>query len=66
LKLGESLHIKEIALPSGVMIIENPEKVVLSIIHKLKVKVEVAAEVTEEVAEPEVLAQKGAPKEENK
>ena len=61
LRLGESIHIKEIEFPSGVKPVENPDKVVLTIIHKLKGREEVAPEVSEEEeAEPEVLTQKSS------
>ena len=62
LRLGESIHIKEIEFPSGVKPVESPDKVVLTIIHKLKGREEVAPEVSEEEeeAEPEVLTQKSS------
>jgi len=60
LHLGESIHIKDIQFPPGVKPIESPDKVVLTIIHKLKVKEELITEVPEEEeeVEPEVLTQK--------
>lgn len=58
-KLGESLHVKDINFTQGVKPLENPEKVILSIIHKLKGKEEIVTEaVVEEEQEPEVLMQK--------
>ncbi|MBN2373415.1 50S ribosomal protein L25/general stress protein Ctc [bacterium] len=60
LKLGESIHVKDVALPSGIKSVENPDKLLFTIIHKLKAKEELVAEVAEEKAqaEPEVLTKK--------
>ncbi len=63
LRLGDSLHIKDITFPPGVKHIENPDKVILTIIHKLKGRVEEVL-ITEEEEEPEVLTQKSSGKEE--
>ena len=62
LRLGESIHISDIEFPSGVKPVDNPDKVVLTIIHKLKGREEVVTEVPEEEeeAEPEVLTQKSS------
>ena len=61
LRLGESIHIKEIEFPSGVKPVDSPDKVVLTIIHKLKGREEAVGEVAaEEEAEPEVLTQKSS------
>lgn len=65
LKMGESIHIRDITLPTGAKTLESMDKVVLSIIHKLKVKEEIVEELKEEVEiEPEVLSQKSMKKEE--
>ncbi|MGA1841983.1 MAG: 50S ribosomal protein L25 [bacterium] len=58
LRLGEAVHIRDIEFPSGVKPAENPDKVVLTIIHKLKGREAVVTEVPEE--EPEVLTQKSS------
>ena len=62
LKLGEAIHIRDIEFPLGVKPVESPEKVVLTIIHKLKGREAVITEVPEEVEEeePEVLTQKSS------
>ncbi|MGA1864599.1 MAG: 50S ribosomal protein L25 [bacterium] len=58
LKLGEAIHIRDIEFPSGVKPAENPAKVVLTIIHKLKGREAAVTEAPEE--EPEVLTQKSS------
>ena len=67
LRLGESIHIKDIILPPGIKLVENPDKVLLTIIHKLKGREEVVTEVSEEEAEvePEVLTKKATEEAEN-
>lgn len=61
LKLGESVHINDISFPPGVKPVENPDKVLLTVIHKFKGKIEAEGEIVAEEKEPEVLTQK-APK----
>lgn len=58
LRLGEAIHIRDIKFPAGVKPAENSDKVVLTIIHKLKGREAVVTEVPEE--EPEVLTQKSS------
>jgi len=60
LKLGDAIHIRDIVFPPGVKPIESPDKVILTIIHKLKVKEELGAKVPEEEQVPEVLTQKSS------
>jgi len=60
LKLGEAIHIRDIEFPPGVKSTENPDKVVLTIIHKLKGREAIITEVPEEEEEPEVLTQKSS------
>ncbi|MBI4708190.1 MAG: 50S ribosomal protein L25 [Candidatus Omnitrophica bacterium] len=57
LKLGDSIHVKDIVAPSGVKILTEPEGIVLTIAAPMKE--EVAAPVEgEEVKEPEVIKEK--------
>jgi large subunit ribosomal protein L25 len=58
LRLGEAIHIRDIEFPVGVKPTENPDKVILTIIHKLKGREAVVTEVPE--VEPEVLTQKSS------
>ncbi|MGA1794700.1 MAG: 50S ribosomal protein L25 [bacterium] len=61
LKMGDAVHIKDIVFPSGVKPLESPDKVIVTIIHKLKVKEEIVTKVPEEEEEaPEVLTQKSS------
>ena len=59
LRLGEAIHIRDIEYPAGVKPVENPDKVVLTIIHKLKGREAAVTEVPEG-EEPEVLTQKSS------
>jgi large subunit ribosomal protein L25 len=59
LRLGEAIHIRDIEFPAGVKPAENPDKVVLTIIHKLKGREAVVTE-EEPEEEPEVLTQKSS------
>ena len=61
LKIGDSLHVKDIALPQGVKVLHDPEAAVLAVVMPAKVAVTPAAE--EAVAgatkvEPEVIKEK--------
>jgi large subunit ribosomal protein L25 len=58
LRLGEAIHIRDIEFPAGVKPAENPDKVVLTIVHKLKGREAPVTEAPEE--EPEILAQKSS------
>lgn len=58
LKMGESIHIKEIAFPTKVKVLNDPEAVVLSVVAPLKEEVVVAPVEGEEQKEPEVIKEK--------
>lgn len=59
LKMGDTLHVKDLPVPEGVAILEDPERMVLSVIAPMKE--EVPAETAETAAaaqEPEVIKEK--------
>jgi large subunit ribosomal protein L25 len=57
LKLGESLHVREVVLPAGVVAVEGPDVVVAVVTYSDK-EVEVVAAVPEEAAvQPEVIGE---------
>jgi len=59
LKMGESIHIKDITLPSKVKVLNDPEAKVLSVVEPLKEEVVAAPAVEgEEKLEPEVIKEK--------
>ncbi len=58
LKLGESVHIKELALPSSVKVLNDPGAIVLTIAAPMKEEAPVEAIEGEEKKEPEVIKEK--------
>ena len=58
LKIGDSIHIKDILPPEGVRILDDPEKVVFSVEHAKVVEEVVAAPAEGEIEEPEVIREK--------
>ncbi len=54
LEVGDTLHLKDIAAPSGITLLDDPETIIASV-QVPRVEVE---EVTEEVTEPEVIGAK--------
>ena len=57
LKLGDSIHVKDVVAPSGVKILNDPSSIVLTVAAPMKE--EVVAPVEGEVAqEPEVIKEK--------
>lgn len=58
IKIGESLHVKDIQVPEGVKILDNPEDIVFSVEHPKAVEEVVAAPVEGEIQEPEVIREK--------
>lgn len=58
LKIGESLHIKDIQVPEGVKILDDPEGVVFSIEQPKDVEEVIAASAEGEAQEPEVIKEK--------
>lgn len=65
LKIGDSLHVKDLRVPEGVKILNDPELTIMSVKPPL---VEKAAEVVPgaEITEPEVIREKKEEKEEEK
>ena len=61
-KVGQHLEVKDLQLPEGVKVLEEPDRVILSVAHA-KVEAEAVAAGTEAAAEPEVVA-KGKKEEE--
>jgi len=58
LKIGDSIHIKDLILPSGVKVLNDPGAIVLSIAAPMKEEVPVAPVEGEEIQEPEVIKEK--------
>ncbi len=59
LKLGESIHIKDISVPAGVKILNDPGAIVLTVAAPMKEEVPVEAAVEGEISqEPEVIKEK--------
>lgn len=58
LKIGDSLHTKDLVPPSGVKILDDPEAVVFSVEHPKTVEETVAAPAEGELTEPEVIKEK--------
>lgn len=65
LKIGDSVHVKDIAFPDTVKVLSDPEAVVLSVAAPMKEEVAVPLE-GEEKAEPEVIKEKKPEAEEAK
>jgi large subunit ribosomal protein L25 len=58
LKIGDAIHVKEIQVPAGVKVLNDPEAIVLSVVPPVKEEVPVAPIEGEEKAEPEVIREK--------
>ncbi|MDD2688592.1 MAG: 50S ribosomal protein L25, partial [Candidatus Omnitrophica bacterium] len=58
LKIGDSIHIKDLILPSGVKVLNDPGAIVLSVAAPMKEEVPVAPVEGEEIQEPEVIKEK--------
>lgn len=58
LKLGESIHVGDIVVPSGVKILNDPGAIVISVAAPMKEEVPVEAVEGEEKQEPEVIKEK--------
>jgi len=58
LKLGESIHIKDITAPSGTKILNDPDSIILSVAAPMKEEIPEEAAATEGTQEPEVIKEK--------
>jgi len=58
LKLGESIHVRDIIVPLGTKILNDPGAIILSIVAPMKEEVPVEAVEGEEKQEPEVIKEK--------
>lgn len=58
LKMGESIHVKDIPVPQGVKILNDPGAIVLSVAAPMKEEVPVEAAEGEAAQEPEVIKEK--------
>ncbi len=58
LKLGESIHVKDLILPSGVKVLNDPGAIVVSVAELMKEEVPAEAVEGEEKQEPEVIKEK--------
>ena len=57
LKIGDSIHLKDIAIPSNIKVLTPPESIILSVAAPIKEEVAAPAE-GEEKLEPEVIKEK--------
>jgi len=58
LKIGDSIHVKDIQAPEGVKILDDPEGVVFSVEHPKKVEEVIAEPAEGAMEEPEVIREK--------
>lgn len=58
LKIGDSIHIKDLIIPSGVKVLNDPDAVVLSVSAPMKEEIPVAPVEGEVPQEPEVIREK--------
>jgi large subunit ribosomal protein L25 len=58
LKIGDAIHIKDMVLPEGVRILEDPDAVVFAVEHAKEVEEAVAPAGEGEAQEPEVIKEK--------
>jgi len=58
MKIGDAVHIKDIAFPANIKVLNNPDAVVLSVASPIKEEVPVEAAEGEEKQEPEVIKEK--------
>lgn len=58
LKVGDAIHVRDIKVPEGVKILEEPEAVVFSVEHAKKIEDIIAAPAEGETEEPEVIREK--------
>ncbi|MDP2905659.1 MAG: 50S ribosomal protein L25 [Candidatus Omnitrophota bacterium] len=58
LKIGDAIHVKDIVVPAGVKILDDPSSIVLSVTEPMKEEVAVAPIEGEEKQEPEVIKEK--------
>lgn len=58
LKIGDSIHIKDITVPAGVKILNDPNAIILSVGAPMKEEVAAAPVEGEEAKEPEVIREK--------
>jgi len=58
LKIGDSIHVKDIQIPADVKVLNDPEAIVLSVTAPMKEEVPVEAVEGEEKQEPEVIKEK--------
>jgi large subunit ribosomal protein L25 len=58
LKMGESIHVKDLKVPEGVKIINDPDSIILMVASPMKEEVAVTPAEGEEKQEPEVIKEK--------
>ncbi|MDD4939573.1 MAG: 50S ribosomal protein L25 [Candidatus Omnitrophica bacterium] len=58
MKIGDSIHVKDIAFPSNIKVLTNPDAIVLSVAAPIKEEVAAPAVEGEEKQEPEVIKEK--------
>lgn len=65
LQLNQAIHVKEVEVPEGMQFMNDPETVVVRVVH-LQIAEEPTAEVAEGPAQPELIGRKPAEEEEEK
>jgi large subunit ribosomal protein L25 len=58
LKLGEAVHIKDVAFPANIKVLNDPDSIIISVAAPMKEEVPVEAVDGEEKKEPEVIKEK--------
>lgn len=58
LKIGDAIHVRDIKVPPGIKIFNDPDAIILSVVPPMKEEVVVAPVEGEEKAEPEVIREK--------
>jgi large subunit ribosomal protein L25 len=64
LKVGDAIHVKQLTLPPGVKVLDDPEAIIVQVTAPVAEPEAAAAAPTEGAAEPEVIGRKAAEEEE--
>jgi large subunit ribosomal protein L25 len=64
LGIGDNVHVRDLTVPAGVKIVEDPDDIVLSVLAPQKAEEEVPAVVGAELAQPELIGEKKPAEEE--
>jgi len=64
LMINDSIHVKDLSIPSGVKVLINEEQVVIAVIPPKKIELEEEKPLEEEITEPELIEKERKPEEE--